>query len=204
MERKQGVADIQPPDSTAKVRSFVGMANYFRSFIKEFSTLIKPLTALCSTRVRFHWDSVHSTSFQAIKSAILDAPILYHVDYTLELYLRTDASIIGIGGMLYQKHNDIEHPICFLSRAFTPTEQKWSTIEQEGYASFYCITQCEPYLLGHHFYLETDHANLMKLYMLTAPKIVRWRLRLAEFSFTVIHIPGKSNVVADALSRCFV
>ena len=78
----------------------------------------------------------------------------------------------------------------------------WATIEQECYAVYYSIITLQSYLLGRHFFVATDHRNLMYLEKSVVPKLVRWRLRLLEFQFTIIHITGVDNVVAmDALSR---
>lgn len=203
-ERKQGLLTMKAPSCTAQVRSFLGLANYMRAFVQNFSILIKPLSRLCSPKISFQWTSVEQDAFEQIKAAIVDAPVLHHLDYSKEIILRTDASSLGVGGVLLQRVGNQEHYVCYLSRAFNETEKKWSTVEQEGFAIYYCVTQCESYLLGHHFILETDHENLLRLSKLSAPKIVRWRMALSIYNFTVLHIPGKQNIVADCLSRCLV
>src|SRR3546814_9218898 len=83
-----------------------------------------------------------------------------------------------------------EFPIHFVSRAFTECEARWSTIEQECFAIYYAITSCEHYLRGHRFVVETDHRNLEFMAKATAPKVIRWRLRLQEYDFEVRYIPG--------------
>jgi len=202
-ERKRAVAEVAVPTNTAQVRAFVGLANYFRDFIPAFATLARPLTALCSTKVQFCWGDGEQRAFDALKQAILRAPMLSHLDYDDEVILRTDASQVGIGGVLLQRDRaGRERPVCFISRAFTPAESRWSTIEQESFAVYHCMLACSHHLLGHRFTVETDHKNLMFLDAATAPKVVRWKLRLQEFDFTVRHIPGSSNILADGLSRC--
>ena len=91
--------------------------------------------------------------------------------------------------------------MAYLSKTFSETERRWSTIEQETYAVYWAITSWESYLLGHQFEVQTDHKNILWLYKSPVPKLLRWRLRLQEYDFIVRHVAGKDNVVADALSR---
>jgi hypothetical protein len=97
-----------------------------------------------------------------------------------------------------------EKPVAFTSKAFNATERKWSTYEQEAYAIFHAVTKLQHYLKGRRFEVETDHKNLTYMALSETPKVVRWRLRLLEFDFSVRHIAGTENVVADALSRCLL
>eukprot|EP00762_Andalucia_godoyi_P007957 ANDGO_01279.mRNA.1 Retrovirus-related Pol polyprotein from transposon 412 len=203
-DRIQGLLGLQPPKTTAQLRSFVGMANYMRAFIPHFAEIAKPLHRLCSDKVPFKWDAICDQAFADIKRAVASAPILYHLDYSKPIVLRTDASMIGIGGTLLQRADGVDRPVCYLSRAFSEAESRWSTIEQEAFAVYYCITSLSHYLLGHRFTVETDHRNLVYLEKSVVPKLVRWRLRLQEYDFDVVHIAGRENVVADALSRCLV
>jgi hypothetical protein len=115
--------------------------------------------------------------------------------------VRTDASKIGIGAVLFQVIEGVEEPVAFLSKSFSQTESAWSTIEQELFSVVYACEKWAPMILGHHFVVESDHRNLQWLEKATAPKLVRWRLRLQEFDFDLRHLPGKYMVVADALSR---
>jgi hypothetical protein len=146
---------------------------------------------------------------------------LAHLDSSGDIYVFTDASRTGVGVMLTQRGMDgsvkgITLPsakiptdiaaipmraIIFLSHKFSEAASNWSTIEQECFAVFFAIIKLQSYLLGRHFFICTDHRNLMYLEKSVVPKLVRWRLRLLEFNYSVIHIPGSSNVVADQLSR---
>ena len=205
-ERKQGLLDIAPPTSVSTLRSFNGLANYFRPFIPNFSVLMKPLTAATSMR-GWEWSDEMQCSFTAVKNAVIELAMLHFIDDELPLFLRTDASLQGVGGILFQRVTTSdglveERPIAFVSKAFNATEQKWSTIEQEGFAIFHCIQKLDHYLMGRQFTVETDHRNLVYMANSATPKVVRWRLRLAEYDFVVQHIAGVDNVVADGLSRC--
>lgn len=202
--RKQGLAGIKPPQSAVQLKSFLGLASYFRTFVKGFATVAKPLHRLCSEKVAFEWRDEAQQAFEALKAAMLEAPVLAHINYSLPLVLRTDASNHGVGGVLLQVVDGVEHPVSYVSKAFTPVEARWATIEQECFAVVFSIEALQHHLRGHAFVVETDHRNLLYLQKASSPKLIRWRLRLQEYAFEVRHVSGKSNVIADCLSRCLV
>lgn len=222
-KRKQAIMDIAVPKNASTLRSFMGMAQYNMKFIEEYQELSKPLNELLKKNVKFIWTDVHQNAFEKIKIAIYSSSILHHIDYSLPLVLRVDASKAGCGGQLLQirsvprlssegvlaKDSDgnqdfdqIEETITFFSHTFSAQAANWSTIEQECYGMFYGVTRLQEYLQGIPFTIETDHRNLLWLSKSTVPKLVRWRLRLQEFDFRLIHVPGKTHYVADGLSRC--
>jgi hypothetical protein len=162
--RKQGVAGLKAPTSVAKLRSFLGLANYFRPFVDNFAVMAKPLARLCSPKVRFEWGVQQDRAFRALKQAIVDAPVLAYLNYSREVILRTDASIEGVGAVLLQRDGGgAERPVCYVSRAFTPTQSRWSTLEQEAFAVYFAVTTLSHYLQGTPFVVETDHRNLLSL-----------------------------------------
>lgn len=194
--------NITEPKTTKQIRSFMGLANFFRKFIPDFAKKSIPLNRLCSKNTPFVWNESCQQAFKYIKEDICNSPILHHINYNNPIYLRTDASSAGIGAMLYQIIDDHPTPILYISKAFNEQQRNWSTIESEAYAVYFAIISCESYLLGHHFIVETDHRNLEFINKSIAPKIVRWRLRLELFDFEIKHIPGRDNTIADCLSRC--
>lgn len=201
--RRDAIRNIIAPTSSKQLRAFLGLINFFRRVIQDFAIIASVLYKLTSPRAPFHWSDECQVAFATLKQKLMDAPLLSHLDYAKTIYLRTDASIAGVGGVLFQyDSSDNIQPVLFMSKAFTETEKKWSTIEIELFAIYYCIMHCESYLLGHHFVVECDHRNLQYLQKATAPKLVRMRLNLQKFDFSIRHIPGIENCIADGLSRC--
>jgi len=204
-EKKQGLADIKKPTNRTGLRSFNGLANYFRPFIENFAVKMKPLTE-ATGKLSIDWSPAMESAFVNMKAEVHALGMLYYLDDDNPLFLRTDASNAGVGGILFQRvlvdGKLEERPVAFVSKAFSKTEANWSTIEQEGFAIFHCVMKLQHYLKGRHFVVETDHRNLVYMSKSLTPKVIRWRLRLLEFDFDVFHIAGEANVVADALSRC--
>jgi len=203
-ERKRAIANMKVPTSVKQVRAFLGFTNFFRRFILNYAMIAQPLYALLarSAHPQFPLTGNHLAAVEKLKTALLEAPLCAHVDYEQSIYLRTDASDVGVGAFLYQVEGGATKPIMFLSRAFKGSETNWSVVEKEAYALFWSVTKLESILLGHAFEVETDSKTLSYLQNSSTPKLVRWRLRLSEFQFTLRHIPGVENVVADGLSRC--
>ena len=202
-ERVQAVLDMPEPKNQAAVRRFLGVANGFREFLPNFSTVVAPLSKLTGRNAAWEWHTPQSQAYAELRQLVADHAMRYHIDYRYPIIVRPDSSVVGIGAVLLQKVDGVERPIIFYSEKYSDAATRWSTIEQEAYAIFAAITKMESYLLGHHFIVETDHRNLVFMAEATAPKVIRWRLRLQEFDFEIHHIPGVRNEIADTLSRCF-
>lgn len=214
LERKDKVLQLKDPTSFSELRTALGMAAAFGEFIKDYANIAKPLTEKSgkkSKNVPFEWSLQMKESWHKIQEGVRNAQLLHRVKENSVLVLRTDASDLGVGAVLYQIVPDslnpsqvIEEPIAFTSQAFSEVAARWSTFEKEAYACLHAIKKWEDRLLGRRFILETDHKNLLYLKESSSPKVVRWRMFLQQFNFELIHIPGKLNVVADALSRLVV
>jgi hypothetical protein len=143
---------------------------------------MQPLHAVSHS---FQWGDEQQSAFDWLKQRIGDIGLLHFLDYGRDAHVAVDASEDGrasVGRVLYQLDTDGKMQIAaFASRAFNQTERKWSTLEQECYALLHCVTKFEAYLLGHHFHLHTDHRNAVNLWSLQAPKVQRWRCKLADF-----------------------
>jgi len=200
--RKQGLVDMPQPTTLKQLRGFLGLCQYFAKFVPHLSELLAPITNLTEKSAQpFRFTAEAVAAFVAVKDAILQSGGLCHIEEGGELVLHTDASVTGVGGYLVQRIRGEERPIAYVSHRFSKAASNWSTIEQEAYAIVYCVLKLEAYLLGRTFRIKTDHKNLIYILGSTIPKIVRWRLRLAEYDFSIDHIAGVDNVVADNLSR---
>lgn len=199
-KRKQEVLELKAPTDLKGLRRLLGLVNFFRDFIPNFSQMVKPITDL-TARSGCYWNEEADQAWDRVKREVASAGILFHVEEEGELRVYTDASIVGIGGVLKQFRENVEVPIMFISKKFSSTAANWSTLEQECFGIFFTIMKLRSFLLGRKFVLFTDHRNLIYLQQSNIPKLVRWKLRLLEFDFVVKHIPGKENVVADSLSR---
>ena len=198
--RKQAILDMQRPVDAHQLKSLLGLANYLRTHCgADYAVKMQPLHAVSHS---FQWGDEQQSAFDWLKQRIGDIGLLHFLDYGKDIHVAVDASEDGVGGVLYQLDTDGRMQIAaFASRAFNQTERKWSTLEQECYALLHCVTKFETYLLGHHFHLHTDHRNAVNLWSLQAPKVQRWRCKLADFDFTIHHVPGIENKIPDALSR---
>lgn len=153
--------------------------------------------------MQFVWTDDCEQAFEKIKRALKSPKLLAYPDFKKEFIVTVDASTIGCGSQLSQIFDGIERPIAFGSKSFKNGELNKPIIEKELLAIHFAITTFRPYLYGTHFTVKSDHAPLVYLYNMKNPasKLTRIRLELEEYDFTIIHIKGKDNVVADALSR---
>jgi hypothetical protein len=206
-ERYEALKNVKIPDTPTQLRKFLGLANTFRSTIRNYATLASPLHKIWtagSASLKGKGRKVYEEAFNALRAAIVEDVKLFFPNYAYSMVLRVDASLQGVGAYLLQINDkEEEEPIVFFSQAFSDVATRWSTIEQEAYAIYYGVTKCESYLMGQPFFLETDHRNLLYIDKATAPKVVRWKLILQQYNFRLVHIPGVTNVIADALLRLF-
>ena len=121
------------------------------------------------------------------------------------LILSSDASSFGLGAVLMQQHADKWKPVAYTSRAMSDTEQRYSQIKKEALSLVWACEKFSDFIIGRPLYLETDHKPLVPLLSKTyldhlPPRIVRFRLRLMQFTYTISHVPGKMLYTADTLS----
>jgi len=207
-ESMKAVKNLAKPKNYKDLERLIGYFNWLREYIPSCSSVMEPLTRLTLGDKTFHWGDEQETSFTKLKELLLERVQLASLEPDDTIVLRTDASQIGLGGVvLARKPSGKEKVLGFMSKKFSKAQQNWSTIEQELYAVLYCLTNP---LYTNVFkccrvMVETDHRNLMYLDKLADSnrKLLRWKLILQEYYLNVIHIPGKTNVLSDTLSRAF-
>jgi hypothetical protein len=179
-DKISAVKDFPVPKKVKDVRSFLGLANYYRCFIKDFSKIAKPLTQLLRKNVKFQWTEACQTAFDILKSALVSAPILCYPDFTKPFDLYVDASLDGLGMTLGQIQNDREVVIAYAGRSLNSAELSYSATEKEALAVIDGIKIFQPYLHGHKFTVHTDH-NALKWLM--SVKDVTGRLARGPYLF---------------------
>lgn len=159
------IKDFPTPTTKTQIRSFLGLAGYYRRYIPEFFVISAPLTDLLkgkSRKATVTWSNECETAFQELKKRLSENPVLYSPNLSKPFIIQCDASNLGIDVVLPQKtEDDEEHPILFLSKKFSDTEKKYSTTEKECAAFVFAVQKLRCYLDGHHkFTIQTDHNPL--------------------------------------------
>src|ERR1700686_4656636 len=191
------------PKNVHDIRSFLGLAGYYRRFVKDFSKIASPLTELLHKSKKFQWTDEQEQAFQTLKVAVSSAPVLIVPDPKLAYTVLTDASGYAIGAALCQDHGNGLQPCAFLSRKMNDHERNYAVHEQELLAIVHALREWRHYLLGNRFVVITEHTTLQ--YLATQDKLsarqTRWSKFLQQFDFEIKYSPGKENDVADGLSR---
>ena len=203
-EKTKAVSTFPLPKTQKDVRSFLGMCNYYRKFVQNYSKITSPLNNLLCKDVKFEWTDECQNSFDSLKKALVSSPILSYPDMSRNFTLTCDASSSAIGFVLGQLDgNGKEHVIAYGGRSLSPCEKKWSTSEQEMLAVLEGIRSYRIYLSDKKFTIYTDHKALK--YVMdqkrSTGRLARWAMEIQSYQFDIIHRPGKNNQVADALSR---
>ena len=199
----ESVREWPVPKTQTEVKSFIGLASYYRRFVKGFADIARPLHQLTEKGKKFRWGDDCQEAFVQLKSRLITAPVLAYPDPQKMFVLDTDASDVGIGAVLSQESDDGEHVVAYASRALSKEERRYATTKKELLAMVTFTKFFKHYLLGKEFILRTDHGSLRWLHNFQGleGQLARWVEQLASFNYKIVHRPGKQHVNADALSR---
>ena len=194
------------PTDRKALRSFLGMAGYYRGFCRNFSSVVHSLTTLLSPKVEFVWTAECNHAFESVKALLTHAPVLTAPDFTTPFKLEVDASAVGAGAVLLQEDaGGVDHPVSYFSKKFDTHQANYSTIEKETLALLLALQHFEVYLGSSSLpiVVYTDHNPLVFLSRMynQNQRLMRWALAMQDYSLEIRHKKGSENVVADALSR---
>ena len=201
----RAVEEWPRPTDCTQLRRFLGFSNFYRQFIRDFSRVAAPLSALTSTSCPYAWTSAAEEAFLALKGLFTMAPVLVFPDPSRQFIVEVDASDTGIGAVLSQRSGEDQqvHPVAFLSRRFSPAESNYDVGNRELLAVHAALEEWRHWLEGAQqpVLIWTDHKNLT--YIRDAKRLgrqARWALMFSRFNFTLTYRPGSKNVRADACS----
>ncbi|KAJ8044409.1 hypothetical protein HOLleu_07148 [Holothuria leucospilota] len=193
------------PLTKKQLRSFLGLAGYYRNFIPNYAAIAAPLTDKTRNKEpnQIIWGDSQEIAFSTLKEKLTRKPILHLPDLSKQFTLRTDASDIGLGAVLLQNFQDELFPVAFASRKLLPRERAYSVMERECLGVVWGVIKFQRYLYGKEFVLQTDHEPLafMQKSRMTNNRIMRWALALQPYKIRIEAIKGSENVGADFLSR---
>ena len=199
------IRDTPRPTTKRQVRSFLGLAGFYRKFIPNFAEIALPLTDATKGKKpnQVQWTPEMEKAFCLLKEALSSKPVCVLPQFDKTFVIRTDASDSGLGAILLQDQGQGLQIIACASKKLLPAERNYSTIEKECLAMVWGIGKFNPYLYGRQFFVQSDHKPLQYLQTMRATnkRIMRWSLLLQPYTFTIEAIPGKENVGADYLSR---
>uniref|UniRef100_A0A3B3H5K4 Gypsy retrotransposon integrase-like protein 1 n=1 Tax=Oryzias latipes TaxID=8090 RepID=A0A3B3H5K4_ORYLA len=203
----QAVSEWEIPVSRKKLQQFLGFANFYRRFIRNYSSIAAPLTQLTSVKVPYVWNPAADSAFRKLKELFTSAPILIQPDTHKQFIVEVDASDSGVGAVLSQRESPSSKlkPCAYFSRKLSPAERNYDVGNRELLAIKLALEEWRHWLEGAEqpFIVWTDHKNLA--YLRSAKRLnsrqARWCLFFDRFCFTITYRPGSKNGKPDALSR---
>ena len=205
-KKTAAIQEMSQPSSITELRRFMGMVNQMSKFSSNIAHLSKPLRDLLSSKTVLTWSVAQNDAFLKLKEEISSPRVLALYDAEATTKISADASAYGLGAVLLQLQNGLWQPVAFASRALSETETHYAQIEKEALALTWALERFAEYVLGKKVILETDHKPLVPLLGnksldLLPTHVLRFRLCLMRFQYTINHVPGKTLYTADTLSR---
>ena len=187
------------PKTVTQVRSFLGLAGFYRRFVRDFSTIAAPLNELTKKDVPFLWGTTQEEAFTVLKDKLTHAPLLQLPDFNKTFELECDASGIGLGGVLLQDGK----PVAYFSEKLSGPSLNYSTYDKELYALVRTLETWQHYLWPKEFVIHSDHESSkhIKSQAKLNRRHAKWVEFIETFPYVIKHKKGKENVIADALSR---
>ena len=202
-KKVEAVKQWPTPTNIKEMQSFLGLCNYYRRFIEGYSKIAAPLTDLTHKDTPFLWTPRTTEAFEELKKHMTEAPVLCIPDPELPFTVTTDASDFAVGAVLMQDQGQGPQPVAFTSRKMNVHELNYAAHEKETLTIMHALSKWHVYLEGRHFIIYTDHATLR--HFPEQPNLsrrqARWTEKMADYDFKIEYLPGKQNVVADAISR---
>jgi hypothetical protein len=193
------ILEWKPPTTVHQVRSFLGLAGYYRRFIPDFSKIVKPITSMLKNDTKFNWSSRCNEAFEQLKVLLTTASVLSQLDFEKPFDVYCDASGNGLGCVLMQE----SRVIAYASRQLRRHEEHYPTHDLELAVVVHALKIWRHYLLGNVCHIYTDHKSLK--YIFTQPELNmrqrKWLELFKDYELEIHYHPGKANIVADALSR---
>lgn len=203
-EQVRAVKEMEKPKTKKEVRRFLGMVNFLSKFIPNISMLTAPLRELLKDKVLFHWSEEHDKAFEKIKHLLCSAPVLKIFDSNKIIVIQCDSSKDGLGACLLQDN----HPVSFVSRSLTETEQNYAQIEKEMLAITFAVKKYHNYIYGRKFIIHTDHKPLTSIVNKSisniSTRLQRLLIKLLKYQYEIKYVPGKLMYLADTLSRSYL
>ena len=202
-EKTKVIDEWPTPRSQTEVRSFIGIAQYYRRFIEGFGKIAHPLYRLMEKKAVFRWTPECDDAFKILKNRLTSAPILAFPTIDDSFVLDTDASGFAMGAVLSQIQDGEERVIAYGSKSFKKEERNYCTTRRELLSIITFLKKFRHYLLGRVVKVRTDHSSLRWLmnFKDADGQLARWREVCAQYQLQIEHRPGKSHQNADCLSR---
>ena len=203
MGKIKAIQELDAPKTVKEVRAFVGMTSYYRRYIPHYAEIAEPLTQLTRKHVKFDWNKQRQDSFDQLKAALINPPVLAVPEFNKNFSLYCDSSSYSIGAVLTQTIDGQEKPVYYLSHQLSKTQRKWSTIERECFAIVFALDKFRIYLEGKKFPIYCDHNPLKFIHSADNknPKLQRWAAKISAFGGKITYLRGSDNKQADFLSR---
>lgn len=200
----EAILQMKAPKDVKEVRRFLGMCGFYRKHISQFAKVAVPLTNLTRKDISFVWTPDCQEAFEILKSKMSQPPLLVKADVSKPFMLHTDASGTHVGAVLMQEQVDgTLQPLSYFSKKLKPTETRYSTTDREALAVVLACRQFYHYLWGTRFMIKTDHQPLITVFKkkTKCPRMNRWILEMRDYVYNIDYKSGRTNVVADQLSR---